>query len=261
MVTFSAVFSWVNSTISDCLCVALLVLVFHRKLYRRLVFFTAYIFFLAVWNAVTFWRSHTALFPPLVWFYVFWSSEFLLSMLRLLTIAEVSKRFLRGYPAVWLVASRLLAAVALVLLSWTALSTAHNVHQIRLFILVGDQRLECTQAVLLLLLLIIGAYYRLQIPPLYRLILVGIGIYSSIQLADNQLGILHAMPPNSVFDYIRRGSITISLVIWAYALSRWAAIPDPPPELIPQAVYDEHSAGIHNRLRSLNDHLAGLLRP
>ena len=258
MATFSVVFACVNSTTLACLYVVLLFFAFRRNLYQRLFFFTAYVILLVARDAAGLWVIHTSFYNLAAGLYIYWGSEFILTTLRLLTIAEISKRYLRGYPVVWAFALRLLTAVAVILLSWTAYSASQNVHHFRRFILVGDQRFEFMQAILLLLLFIIGIYYGLQISPLYRLILIGIGIYSSIQVADNQIGILHKMPPNSVFDYIRRGSFTVSLALWTYAVWRWAAVQDAKPKLISQATYDRLSPQLHDRLRELNDKLADL---
>ncbi len=255
MVTFSVAFDWAIVAISDCLLITLLVLAIRRNLYRRLASFTVYIVLLIAWDIVWLYVSHGSLYYQRVWFYIFWSAEFLLASLRLLTIAEISKRFLRGYPAIWAIASRLLIIITLILLGWTTHSAIQNIHHVRRFIIAGDQRFECTQAILLVLVLIIGVYYRLRIPHLYRLILIGIGMYSSIQVLATQIGLLHAL---TAFDYIRRATITVSIAIWTYAVWRWAAVPEPHIESIPQVTYDDLAPQVHDRLRDLNDKLADL---
>ena len=241
------------------MCSVMISIIVHRKAYRRLFFFTIYLAANIIWGVLWRYVSRTPAFYLLTWLYIYWSVELLLSILRLLTIAEIARRFLRGYPAIRAFASRLLTGVAAALLLWTTYSAIHNLHHIRRFILLGDQRFECMQVVLLLTLLIIGAYYRIQIPPLYRLILIGIGVYSSIQVANNGLGMLLTILPNSIFDYLRRGASMVSLVIWTYAVWRWSAIPDPQPRLIPQSTYDRLSPELHDRLQDLNDRLAGLV--
>jgi hypothetical protein len=260
MTTFSTVFSRTVYSVFFSFCPAILFLFFRRKLYRRLIFFTVYLVSLFIWGIVELWISRTPIYSSHRWFDVFWSVEFALSTLRLLTIAEISRRFLRGYPAVWTLAAWLLSGVATALLLWTVQSAIHNVHHVRRFILLGDQRFECMQAILLLLVLLIGVYYRLQIPLLYRLILTGIGIYACVQVTNNPLGINQLILPNSTFDFIRRGSILISLGTWLYAIWRSPRIPDVRPELISQATYDELAPQIHDRMRDLNDKLSRLIK-
>jgi hypothetical protein len=259
MATFSGSFTWVVSILSYLLIVIMLLVVFRRKLYRRLLFFTVYLVLLLCFTASWAWISRTPRLYVPFWGYLYWIVEFSLSFLRLLTIAEISRRFLGGYPAIRALASWLLIGIAGTLLLWTTFSAVVNFHHLRSFILLTDLRFECTQAVLLLTLLMIGVYYRIRLPALYQLILIGIGVYSSIQVANNLLGMRELILPNSIFDYIRRSSMTITLGIWTYAIWSASAVPDPQPTLIPQATYDRLSPDVHERLKNLNDKLAELV--
>jgi len=260
MTTFSTVFSWTVDSVFFLFYPIILFFFFRRRLNRRLIFFAVYLVLLFIWAIVGLWISRTPIYSSHTWFEVYWSVEFALSILRLLTIAEISRRFLRAYPAVWALAAWLLSAAAIALLLWTIQSAIHNVHHIRRFILLGDQRFETMQAILLLLVLLIGVYYRMQIPLLYRFVLIGIGIYACIQVTNNPLGINQLILPNSPFDFIRRGSILISLGIWLYAIWRSPRIPDVRPELMSQATYDELAPQLHDRMRDLNDKLSRLIK-
>jgi hypothetical protein len=215
--------------------------------------------FLVPRDFIWLWISHTALFRTMPAFYFYWASEAILSILRLATIIELCWRALRDYPSVWALAWRFLTGIGVVLSLWVVNSALHNTSRLKFFITVGLQRFELMQAVLLLSVMAIGLYYQIQIPPLYRWVLIGICIFSAVQVANYELGSITVHPTNSVFDFVRRYSFTASQGIWVWAVWRWAAVLHRPPELISSAVYDEHSVRIHNRLQSLNDHLAGLL--
>jgi hypothetical protein len=236
----------------------MLLVIFRRNLYRQLGFFTAYLIALWIWNPMTVWVATTPYFSSSAWLHIYWSVEFSLSILRLLTIAEISRRLLRGYPAIWAFASWLLSGVAAALLLWTISSAIHNVHHVRRFILLGDQRFECMQAVLLVTLLLIAAYYRIKLPGLYHSILIGIGFYSSIQVVNNVWAIRQVIIPNSIFDYTRRSAIAVSVVIWTVGILRSPAIPDSEPSLISQSTYDRLAPEVHARLKELNDKLSDL---
>lgn len=257
MVSFPSIFYWATVPLNFCLEFALLFLSFRRKLYRKLVFFFAYVVLLAVQEPVTWWVSYSPWYYSNAWGNTFWSIQFVLSLLRLLTIAEISRRSLRSYPAVWSLSWRVLSAVATLLMTWTAYSALRGPYYIRLFVAIGGRRFETMQAVLLLLLLFLGVYYGVRISQLYRLILIGICIYSAIQIATNQL-LLAKIPADSIFEYIRRGSFLIPMAIWTYAAWRWGAASTAPPDLISQEKYDEMSPQIHDRLRDLNDKLSDL---
>jgi hypothetical protein len=205
------------------------------------------------------WVSYLPYYNSAGYRYVYWSSQFLLSALRLLTIAEIARRSLRDYPAVWALAWRTLSVAALFLLSWTSYSAIQQLHHFRRFLAVPGQRLESMEAILLLVVLFLGVYYRVRISPLYRWILVGICIYSAIQVANNPILLLNKLAADSVFIYIRRGSFLLPLAIWTYAVWRWGASSTTPPDLISQERYDALSPEIHDRLRELNDKLSDFM--
>jgi hypothetical protein len=259
MVKFSSVFLWATAPTTICLELGLLFIAYRRRLYRQLVFFSAYIVVTTVAELGGWWVIYSPWHETERWRYVYWSLQFALSLLRLLTIAEISRRSLGKYPLVWTFASRFLAAVAAILLFWTARSAIQNLHHFRKFIMAGDQRFECMQAILLLVLLMVVVYYRVALSPLFRLVLIGIGIYSSLQVANDQLGIINVMQPNSILDYIRRGTYIIPLSMWVYAVWRWGANSNTQPKLLSQSAYDDLSPQIHDRLRELNDKLSDLV--
>jgi hypothetical protein len=255
---FSAVFNWTIYVIFFIFCPATLYFIFRRKLYRSLKFFTGYQLLLLSWSALWLWIATTPAYNSTTWLYIYWSVQLALAILRLLTIGEISNQVLRSYPAIRAFGSWLLAGTATALLLWTAKSAVNNAHHVRRFILLSDQRFEFMLAVLVVLLLIFSVYYRIPIPPLYRLILIGIGIYASIQVANTELAVHTPVIQNSFSDYLGRAQSTISVVIWAYAVWRWSSVPEAKPPLISQNAYDDLSPQIHDRLRELNDKLSEL---
>jgi hypothetical protein len=258
LVTFSSIFDSVTAPTSIFLEWALLLISYRRRLYRQLTFFSIYVVVLAVYDGVNEWVSFLPLFKTLTWNYVYWSAQFAFALLRLLTIAEITRRGLRGYPAVWGSAWRLMSAAAVILLAWTTDSAIQNAHHMRKFIAVAGQRFEFMEAILLLLLLLLGAYYHVRISPLYRWILIGICIYSALLVANGQFWLLRTILGNLIFADVRRGAFLVPLVMWTYAVWRWGNAPTQPPELISQSEYDNISPQIHDRLRELNDKLTDL---
>jgi hypothetical protein len=259
MVTFASVFQTVMAPTSICLELTLLFVAWRCRLYRQLTFFSAYIVLVTVEELSGWWVSKTPWFYSGAFLYIYWYSQLVLSLLRLLTIAEIAKRSLRGYPAIWTLAWEILSAATLILLSWTTYSVVPYVHHVRRFIAVGGQRFELMQAILLLLVLVFGAYYHVRVPALYRLVLIGICIYSVVEVANSQMYLLRSALADSIFGYIRQGSYPISLAIWTYAVWRYGSSSNTPPELISQAAYDELSPQIHDRMRDLNDNLSDFM--
>jgi|HubBroStandDraft_6_1064221.scaffolds.fasta_scaffold244973_1 hypothetical protein len=254
--TFFGLFVIIASEVLDF---AFIFFAIRRRLYRSLLFFLCYVILLVSRGMVWLWISHTPLFRTLPAFYFYWISDAALSILRLATIIEICWRSLRSYPAVWAFAWRILTVIGIALFSWAVVSAMDNTSRARFFVTTGMQRFEFMQAVLLLIVLAIGVYYRIHIPRLYFWVLIGICIYSAVQVANYQLGRITIHPTNSVYDLVRQYSFTISEIIWIWAVFQFATEPLQQPKLIPQAVYDKHSGQIHDRLRVLNDSLAALL--
>jgi hypothetical protein len=253
-VMFSNVITIVVYSLSFCL----LFLVLSRNLYRRLPAFTVFVFSYVIRDLIAVFINYTPLVHTLTWIYSFWTWDIILTVMYLFVIAEIAKRFLRDYPSIWHSASRLLAVVTLALTSWTIYSAFRYFGHPSRFIMVGDQHLALTITILILLVMAIGAYYRLKLPPLYRLVLVGIGIYAAVQVVANQIQMQYHLGPNSIWDYLRRGSFTISVAVWIYAVWRWTGSPVRHAELIPQSKYDDLSPQVHSRLRDVIQKLATL---
>jgi hypothetical protein len=259
MAKFSSIFDWTIFLIIDSLLLVSLSILLRRKLHGRLFFFTSYLIVSVISDIGWRWRTLTWPYPHIrFWYFVYWSVEFLLSVLRLLTFAQICRQILRKYPTVYAATSVLLMGLGAVLLFWTAYPTIRGFGGIWPLVIIGDQRFALTQTVLLLAFLAIGSYYRMQIPPLYWFILVGIGVYSTLQIANNELLAHQLFPSYSVADYIRRASIVISVAIWTYAVARWSGAPEQKSQLIPQITYDNFSSQLHDKMQEFNDRLADL---
>jgi hypothetical protein len=255
-------FSEILTVIIYSLSLSLLALVVWRNLHRRLPVFTLFVFSFVTRDVVVLFFAYRPFAHTHTWYYIFWASEFALSAMYPFMIAEVARLYLRDYPSIWRSASRLLAVVGLVLITWTVYSTMRFWGSPRLFVSVGDQRLMLTITSLILLLMAIGSYYRIKLHPLYRLVLIGVGIYTSVQVVTNQIEILYRLAVSTpLWDFLRRGSFGISELIWIYGIWRWAAATPPVPqsELIPQSEYDHLSPQVHNRLQDMVQKLASLV--
>ena len=251
-------FSQVYSIVGDSLCLALIVLLVVRHVWQRLVFLTIFMSLCITRDAITIFVIRTAFGHGVKWFYIYWIAEIILTVMYLLMIAEISNHFLSDYPSIRPSAFRLLGVVTLALSFWTATSAMRYAGHPRMFFTTGEQHLVLTITIVLLLLMGIVVYYRLRLPPLYRLVLFGIGIYASIVMGADQIELQFRLGPNSVFDYVRRAAFSISAVIWTYAVWRWPAPSARHLELIPQSEYDDLSPQVHDRLREANLKLANL---
>jgi hypothetical protein len=256
------VLNWSFGALGDILLPLLLVLVFRNRVYRQLKFFVFYLLFASARTlALELYRPppasiHDRWYYP--YFYSFWISAFVLSFLRLFITLEICERVLRRYPALRVLIWRIMAALAVALFSWTLYFAIQNFPHVPRLILTFQQTTDVSFALLLLTLMGIGVYYRMRIPALYRIILIGSCVYSAVQIVDSELGRHTAYLPNSVFDFAQRLAYNVMLAIWAWAVWRWGKESTPTPEMVSQATYDELSPQIHDRLKELNDKLSNL---
>jgi len=242
--------------IGDCLEVLLFFLAVYKKVYRASIFFAIYIYIVVPREAVLAYISYTPYFRALWFFYFFYISDIFLNFLRLLVIVEVGVRTLRGYNAIWHFTWRTLAVVGSAVLLGGALAVLRHLHPLQQLILTAQQYLNITQDLLLFVVLAVGLYYHVNVPPLFRSIVTGICIYSAVQIFNSELGRYIANPTNSVFDLIQRFSFLAMLFIWVWALWKWPGTGPAARQAISQSQYEDLSPKVHDRLRELNDRLS-----
>jgi hypothetical protein len=242
---------------------ALLILVVGclRHSLRELRFFAAYLIFLLVRECVWYFVWKSPAVNTLWVFDSYWISEFVLSSLRALTIAEIIWRSLRGYPAVWDLFWRVLAATAGLLLLLSLVTAMRNVNRVAKFFYLGLQRLEFMQAILAIALLGIAAHYGIRLIPLYKFVLIGLFLYSVVQVINYEASAFNIYASKPVFDAARKISYGISIGVWTYAFARPVESASRIPQRVSPALYDQFSPEIHARLRELNSRLQGLWHP
>lgn len=242
------------------LVLALFFIVRHRS-YRVIRFFTAYVVVLVVRDAAWFVISNNhAMYVSLWAYYGFWSTEFLLSWLRAFAIAEICWRTLRRYTAVWPLSATLLGVISASLLLWSAISAANNVHFYQRFVDIGLQRIEFMQTAVILAFMAVLVRYQVPVLPLHRWLLIGLGVYSAIQVFNNELGWLEPQRLLPVFDIVRRVAINVSELIWLYAVAVTVRNSSPTEPDSATGEWDALAPAVHDRLRELNDRLGEMLR-
>jgi hypothetical protein len=252
--------NWISLILNNGVLVLLLILALRYKLSRTLKSLVIYLIFgclQAVWmNCIGPVPQSYKAAGFYFYFYSYWIGAFTLAYLRLFIILEICDLVLREYAAVKALAWRILLTVTAIMFSWTAFFAVRNAHHLGRLVLTFQQTTDLSFAVLLLTLMSLGVYYKMRIPPLYRYLLIGSCIYSAEQVICTELFRVTANITNSIFDFASRFAWFLMMVIWTWAVWRWARVPAQAPERIPQSVYDELSPRLHDRLRDLNDRRA-----
>ena len=231
---------------------------FRRRLYLRLPFFTAYLALLVGRTLILWWFYLGPGYGSRVSFYYFWVSQGILLAARAAAVAEIAWRALRGYRGVWALGWRVLLIIALFLLLHATLDARGSRPWISPFILTAERGLELAAVGILVLLLAICRYYGIQLEPVQKMIALGMGLYSAVQVLNNS--VLRVTHYFAMWNEIRIVSFQVALVIWLVALRKPLPATAPAPPLLPQRVYDELSPQVNYRLRALNQRLLEILK-
>ncbi len=249
---------WVSGTVLEFLLVTLAI---RQGLFRRLPVFAAYLLLVAL-HEIGWWSIvHTLGYAARPTFYFYWVSQTLLVSARALVIAELCQSILASYRGVWALAWRILLFIASVLLGAAAWIAFGNTSWITLFILTAERGLEIAAVGILIALLLISRYYQIRLQPLQRLIALGLGCYSAVQILNNSFMREFLGHYFDWWGWVRVTSFQVALILWLLALRKPLPAATPSPFLLPQEIYDQVTPQVSYRLRALNDRLTEILKP
>ena len=264
--------------------VALLVIVFARRVWRVLPYFASYatvILACTIGLGLVYkyfgYRSSGS-------YYAYWTTDLLDMALRSLAIAELCRYGLRQYRGIWTLALRILSGLALLFLAHAALDAWGQPNRLAIYGLTLDRDLDFASITILTVLLLIRSYYGLTLESLQRAVAFGICIFCVIDVINNtflrdlytgqlsfwfstnHMSVWPALKPqiervNDLYGTIRVCSTTLSIAIWCFALRKPLPAPAPAPELLSADVYREFSPAVNLRLRAFNDRLLEILKP
>jgi hypothetical protein len=263
--------------------ILLCVLIYLRKLHRRLPFFTAYsVLSLASILGVALCYYHFG-FRSMTSYNAFWLTTGLIVMSRSLAIGELCRYELRAYQGIWALTWRVLALLVVFFLGHAAVDAWGQEGGIPIYGLTIERDITTSSIVILLALLLIRAYYGLSLEPLHIWIAAGmllisiIDMFSTIHLRNSFTGNLmfwffgryanswsslkaQIESATGLWNTIRTSGDIISISMWCYALRKPLPAPATKPVLLPAEVYRDLSPAVNLRLRAFNDRLQGMLK-
>ncbi len=262
------------------LCVAgfeilLCLLVYSRRLQRRLPFFAAYattMLACCIGIGVAYARFG---YESLATSYVGWSTVAIILLARSSAVAELCHESLRGYPGIWALTWRVLSVLSLLFFVHAAIDARDHMNWLTTFALTIERDVEIAAILILLAIWLIGKYYRLTVEPLQKWLGLGIGLFCMVDFLNNSAARelfaqyflfgttmkLQIARESGMWNTVRTLASVASLVVWCNALRKPLPAPAKPPVLLPAEVYRELSPAINLRLRAFNDRLVELLRP
>jgi hypothetical protein len=235
--------------------VLLCILVFYRRLYRRLPFLSMYVVMLivevsVVWSVYRVWgyASRQA-------WYTAWCSVAVLLMARALAVAELCWTSFRTYPALWSVVRNLLGSVAVLVLVYAGITAYQNKTPLVAFFVTAERGAEISILVIATVLVGLGVRYNVALGPVERNIALGFGLYSAFQVVNDSF-MDHWMTRNfHWWNSTRVIAFDIALIIWLIPLRR----PLPPQSAAPALLSEETARNLFRqlleRMREVNDEL------
>jgi hypothetical protein len=240
--------------------VLLCILVFHRRVYRRLPFFSLYAALLVAEVTVVWWVYREWGYISLPAWYTYWFASAVVLVARAAVVGELSWTSLRNYPAIWSLVRKLLSLVAIVVLSYAAISAFRNSSPIAAFVLTAERGLEMSFAVILVALLGFGTRYKVALGTVERNIVVGLGVYSAFQVINN---IFMNQWMNRYFHWwvsTRVIAFDIAMVIWIIPLRKALPAVEPAPVLIGEQVAVRLLRELLSTMRELTNELKRIAR-
>ncbi len=260
MATALSPIDYVLWVLSSLLQVVFFLLLVRARLYRRVPFFSFYILIVLLSDATVWWTYHVHGYTSSISFSLSWVLLALTLAARGMAVGELCHRVLNPFRGVWALAWRLLSGVTLLLVVYAGLAAYSSRHDYVLtFIQTAEGGLELAAAVLLLLLLAIGHYYRIRLPAPERLLIVSLCAWSLVQVLNDVAWQVWA---DDYFEWakkIRMMSYQAAVLVWIYAVRRPVTAELPPPAMN-AALYNRVAPEVNFRLQVLNDRLLEIFK-
>jgi hypothetical protein len=262
---------WSTAVFQIILCI----LVFARKLYQRLFFFTIYATVLAAGTLGIQLIYHHFGFHSTQSHSAYWILTMVDVVAASLAVAELCRYKLRGFKGIWGLAWRGLTLLALFFLVNALVDAWGQPNKIAIYGLTIGRDFGISSVAILLALLLIRNYYGLSLEPLQRAIATGMCLFCIVDTASNTLlkdlfsNYISSSPEHAsqiahagdLWNIIQSSAFIVSMGIWSFALRKPLPVAEQDPVLLPAEVYDEVSGSVNLQLRAFNERLLGLLRP
>ena len=254
--------------------ILLCILVFSKHLQKRLPFFAVFAVTILVTNLGTAFVFAYFGFRTPISYYSWWIALAATLLTRSVAIAELCRDVLSAYRGIWALAWRLLGLMTVGFLVHAAIDAQGQPHWIEACGLTLERDIEIASVVILLAMLLVGAYYRLPLDPLQKWLVTGLCLFSIVQFVNSTvfrdfftqyISSRTAMKAqmnqmNSLWNTVYVAASSLCIGLWCFALRKPVAERAQEPVLLPAGLYQELSPEINLQLRSFNDRLLELLK-
>jgi hypothetical protein len=242
---------------------------------KTLPFFTGYLTSLVLSTIFVWFVYRTFDFGSWTAYETAWITSGIVLVARGLAIGELCFCVLRVHPGIWALAKIILLAVSFLFLLHAGFESLSRPYWLGTFVLSLDRDLELSATAALIVLLMIGRYYQLELNRLGRRIAAGLCITSvSVLTSDAEMAWAFASHPPSWPGYVacmgrtqvwwyafRSLPADCALIMWIDVLREPGSTTRSSPALLPASAYRELSPAVNARLRALDARLLELFGP
>lgn len=216
--------------------VVLCALVFYRRLYRRLPFFSLYAALLIAKSAVVWFVYREWGYVSHAAFYTYWYASLVVLLARALVVAELCWLSLQNYPFIWSLGRKFLSLIAFLVLASAMVMSFKNRSPLATFVLTAERGLEIAFAVELVALLGFSTWYGVLLGNVERSIAVGLGLYSCFQVINDTFMDRWLSRYFHWWVSARVVAFDLAMLAWIIPLRRPLPPPEPGPTLISESV-------------------------
>lgn len=233
-----------------------------RGLFLRLPLFTVYLSAVVLCDVLRFSVIFTLGPRSKAEFILYWTTQWILVLLRAAVVYELCKQMLGAYPGVWRLCIMILCLAAMVLVCLTLLDTTRQGPWIARLFLTIERGFELEVLGVLFIVSLFCRYYRIPVGRLLSLVILGLSMYSAMALLNDTFASHWFQPLLLVWREVRGDSFLIAESIWLTAIALWKPAEEKQrvPVLLDPSVYSELTPVVSYRLRELNARLEEILR-
>lgn len=238
----------------------LCILVFYRRIYRRLSFFSLYAVLLVVEFALVWFVYREWGYLSRAAFYTYWYAALVVLLARGLVVAELCWTSLRTYPFIWSLGRKLLGLTAVVVLGYAVIVALKNASPLAIFVLTAERGLEISLAVVLVALLAFSTWYGVALGPVERSIVVGLGLYSCFQVVNNTFMDRWMSRYFHWWVSARVVAFDLAMLVWIVPLCKPLPPAEPGPTLISETVAARLLRELLAQMRSASEEMKRIAR-
>jgi hypothetical protein len=246
-------YAWALSVALQAGLIGLLIL---RRNYVSFPAFTAYLGGSVAQNVADFFLYRYWGFRAQATMYTAWSIGAAVTALRLMAVLEICRLVFANYRGIWGFIWRAL----LICVGVTAiLSMTLSSRGFKYGILYADRAVGLSEAVAIVVLLLLARYYGVQAAMPLRALAIGFFLYACFVVVNDT--VLEALRIGYVQVWNLLGTLVFlgSVLIWGWGL-RYTVKQAAAPAMLPASIYKTFSPDVNRRLSGLNERLSKMFK-